>query len=173
MERVQRQDEDAFAILVRRHSTSVHAFLYRLCQNQLDAEDLTQETFLRIWQRAELWAPNASKFTTWLHKIAWNLCIDSFRRSSSTRQNTSLTDIEVQDDAVDTVAESNQASLLSKAIKKLPERQRTALVLCQVQGWSQRDAAQVLDTSVNGVQALIGRARRTLRDIVKANQRKN
>ena len=69
---------------------------------------------------------------------------------------------------IDELESAEQTSAIRTAIFALPERQRTALVLCQIQGWSQQDAAQVLDTTINGIQALIGRARRTLRkDLVK------
>ena len=168
MQRVQQQDESAFTTLVHRHTRSIHAFVYRLCGDRSDAEDLTQETFLRVWQRANHWQPNAVKVTTWLHQIARNLCIDSFRRTQSIKRTVTTEGAESTVAPIDELESAEQASAIRTAIFALPERQRTALVLCQIQGWSQQDAAQVLDTTINGIQALIGRARRTLRkDLVK------
>ena len=164
MLRVQEHDETAFTMLVQRHTRSIHAFVYRLCGDMSDAEDLTQETFLRVWQRAARWTPNAVKVTTWMHQIARNLCIDAFRRSSSIKRTNATVDDESVESPSQAWEKSEKVTAIRSAIAALPERQRTALVLCQVQGWSQIDAAVVLDTTVNGVQALIGRARRSLRD---------
>lgn len=168
MQRVQQRDESAFTTLVHRHTRSIHAFVYRLCGDQGDAEDLTQETFLRVWERANHWKPNAVKVTTWIHQIARNLCIDSFRRTQSIKRTVTTESVETAEAPIHELEATEQATAIRSAIAALPERQRTALVLCQVQGWSQQDAAQVLDTTINGIQALIGRARRTLRnDLVK------
>lgn len=169
MQRIQQRDESAFSMLVQRHTQSIHAFIYRLCGNQSDAEDITQETFLRLWQRASKWTPNTVQFTTWLHQIARNLCIDQFRRERSRKRTAIQESVEFSDSAIESLEDDEQRQAMRSAIRTLPERQRTALVLCQVQGWTQQDAAQVLDTTVDGVQALIGRARRTLRDILVKN----
>ena len=169
MQRVQQRDESAFSMLVQRHTQRIHAFIYRLCGNQSDAEDITQETFLRLWQRSSHWTPDTVQFTTWLHQIARNLCIDQFRRERSSKRTF------MQENAVTTVStiasleDDAQRKAMRSAIRTLPERQRTAIVLCQVQGWTQQDAAKVLDTSVDGVQALISRARRTLRRLLVKN----
>lgn len=169
MQQVQQRDESAFSVLVQRHAQSIHAFIYRLCGNQSDAEDITQETFLRLWQRATHWTPDTVQFSTWLHQIARNLCIDQFRRDRS-RKRTSVQDTaEFAESTIETIEDATQRKAIRDAIRTLPERQRTAIVLCQIQGWTQQDAAKVLDTTVDGVQALIGRARRTLRGILVNN----
>ncbi len=171
MQRVQQRDEAAFSILVQRHTRSIHAFIYRLCGNRNDAEDLSQETFLRLWQRAANWTPDTVRFTTWLHQIARNLCIDQFRREQSHKRTSNQENIATEDSTIDSLEADAQRQATFDAFRKLPERQRTAVVLCQVQGWTQQDAAKVLDTTVDGVQALISRGRRTLRDgLVKNNE---
>ena len=163
MRRVQQGDESAFSMLVQRHTQSIHAFIYRLCGNRGDAEDITQETFLRLWQRSSQWTPDTVRFTTWIHQIARNLCIDQFRREQSLKRTSSHENTEFADSTIESIEEDAKRQAMRDEIGTLPERQRTAIVLCQVQGWTQQDAAKVLDTSVDGVQALIGRARRTLR----------
>ncbi|MCY4095253.1 MAG: sigma-70 family RNA polymerase sigma factor [Gammaproteobacteria bacterium] len=169
MQQVQQRDESAFSLLVQRHTQSIHAFIYRLCGNQSDAEDITQETFLRLWQRAAHWTPDTVQFSTWLHQIARNLCIDQFRRERSRKRTLIQETIEFADSSIETIETAAQKQAIRAAIRTLPERQRTAIVLCQVQGWTQQDAAKVLDTTVDGVQALIGRARRSLRGILVTN----
>ena len=169
MQRVQQRDESAFSMLVHRHTQSIHAFIYRLCGNQGDAEDITQETFLRLWQRASNWTPDTVRFTTWLHQIARNLCIDQFRREQSKKRTAFHENVVSSDSTFESIEDDAQRRAVRNAIRTLPERQRTAIVLCQVQGWTQLDAAKVLDTSVDGIQALIGRARRALRDTLVKN----
>ena len=169
MQQVQQRDESAFSVLVQRHTQSIHAFIYRLCGNQSDAEDITQETFLRLWQRAANWTPDTVRFSTWLHQIARNLYIDQFRRARSRKRTSIQETVVFTESTLETIEDAAQRRAIQDALRALPERQRTAVVLCQVQGWTQQDAAKVLDTTVDGVQALIGRARRTLRRILVKN----
>ena len=84
MIRVQRQDRAAFAVLVDRHLEAIHAFNFRFLRNAEDAADLAQEAFLRVWNSAGTYRPGRVKFTTWLHRIARNLCIDLHRRRKNT-----------------------------------------------------------------------------------------
>lgn len=166
MLRVQQRDEAAFEILVHRHTQAIHTFVFRLIGDRVESEDLTQETFLRMWQRASKWVPGSVKFTTWLHQIARNLCIDEFRKAQSKKRTASVEAYDNQDSSLDRLAQLDQTAAVRKVLSELPERQRTALVLCQVQGWSQQAAAQVVGTTTDGIQALIARARRTLRNSV-------
>lgn len=162
MDRVQRRDRDAFAILVARHLDGIHTFNYRMTRNPEDAADLAQETFLRVWNSAATWRPNRVRFTTWLHRIARNLCIDAHRRhrDSLAIDGNLAADGAAPDDA-STTSQLRQA--LDQALTDLPERQRTALVLCHRDGMTNRDAAAVLAVSVDALESLLARARRTLR----------
>lgn len=162
MARVQHQDRDAFAVLVERHLEPMHAFIQRMTRNTDDAEDLTQETFLRVWRNARSWQPGRVKFTTWLYRIARNLCVDAHRR----RRDVADVDVDtLPSDAANPAAAPANAELrhaLERGLAALPERQRTALLLCH-RGMSNRDAAAVLDVSVDALESLLARARRTLR----------
>ena len=161
MDRVQRRDRDAFAVLVARHLDGIHTFNYRMTRNPEDAADLAQETFLRVWSSAATWRSNRVKFTTWLHRIARNLCIDAHRRR---RDTFAIDDNIVADGAtVDAPASTQLRRALDQALTDLPERQRTALVLCHRDGMTNRDAAAVLAVSVDALESLLARARRTLR----------
>ena len=162
MGRVQHRDREAFAVLVARHLDVIHAFNYRMTKNAEDAADLAQETFLRVWNSAATWRPDRVKFTTWLHRIARNLCIDVHRRRRETQEpgsNLAAEDGEPEDAA--TTARLRLA--LDEALTDLPERQRTALVLCHREGLTNREAALVLEVSVDALESLLARARRTLR----------
>ena len=163
MARVKNRDREAFAVLVDRHLDGIHAFNFRLTRNADDAADLAQETFLRVWTKATTWKPGRVKFGTWLHRIAHNLCIDLHRRKRPTDD----VDVDTLDGAGPTPeqAPANERlhTALDEALGSLPERQRTALLLCHRQNMSNREAAEVLEVSVDALESLLARARRTLR----------
>ena len=163
MIRVQSQDRDAFALLVDRHLKTIHAFNTRFLRNPEDAADMAQEAFLRVWDRAGTYRPGRAKFTTWLHRIARNLCIDAHRRSNSAEQ---LDDGPADEHSLQpeqAPAQQRLAAALAQQLAALPERQRTALMLCHRQGMSNRDAAVVLGVRVDALESLLARGRRTLR----------
>lgn len=163
MARVKNRDREAFAVLVDRHLDGIHAFNFRLTRNADDAADLAQETFLRVWTKANTWKPGRVKFGTWLHRIAHNLCIDLHRR----KRGTDDVDVDTLDGAGQTPdqapADDRLRNALDEALGDLPERQRTALLLCHRQNMSNREAAAVLEVSVDALESLLARARRTLR----------
>ncbi len=163
MRLVQSGDQQAYARLLDRHLNNVHAYVFRMTNNRADAEDIAQETFLRVWHRARTFKPGRVRFTTWLHRIAHNLCVDAFRK----RREIYDGEPDAMADDAPTVDELSMAEERRKAvhagIAALPERQRSALVLCQLQGRSNREAAQILGVSVDALESLIARARRTLK----------
>ena len=167
MARVKAQDRDAFAVLVERHLATIHAFNYRLTRDAEDAADLAQETFLRVWSKAATYKPNRVKFTTWLHRIAHNLCIDQHRR----RRPVDDVDVDTLDGGeadIDRMpANERLRRAVDRALADLPERQRTALLLCHRRNMSNREAAEVLGISVDALESLISRARRTLRTTLR------
>ncbi len=163
MIRVTRNDQEAFTCLLRRHLDPIHGYLLRFTGSPADADDLAQETFIRVWQKAHTFKPGRVKFTTWLHRIAHNLTIDEFRkrRVSDDTEVSELAD--EQSDQFLQHANRETEERLNQAIGALPESQRCALVLCQVQGLSNQEAATVLDVSLHALESLLARARRKLR----------
>ena len=167
MKLVRSGDRAAFDRRVQRHLDSVHRYLVRLTPSPADADELAQETFLRMWQRAASYRPGQVRLTTWLHRIAHNLAVDRFRRQRG--ESVSLDAPEALSATDGTALPDEQIGLartgrvLERAIAALPANQRAALILCQVQGFSNRETARILGVSVRGVESLIARARRTLR----------
>lgn len=157
---VQEGNAEAFEELMHRHVRQLHAYAYRLCQNLSDSEEIVQESFMRVWSRAKTWVPGRVKFTTWLFQIARNFCIDRFRKQSA-KFDPSV-DLDLLPDA-STDSDKELILALNQVVMQLPERQRTALVLCQVEGWSQSEVAEVMKVSVEAVESLLARARRKLR----------
>jgi RNA polymerase sigma-70 factor (ECF subfamily) len=138
------------------------AFARRILGNQADAEDVAQETFLRLWSRAKDWRPEA-KLTTWLHRVALNLCRDRLRRAAPPSLEEAPEPADPAPSAAAGIHRAQLARRVDAAVAALPERQRAALALCHYQGLSNIEAAQILGVGVEALESLLARARRTLR----------
>ncbi len=155
-------DQAAFAQLVQRHLNDMLAFIERMTGNRADAEDIAQDTFTKAWQQARKWRPGRAKYRTWLFQVAMNQTRDRWRRQRPTEDlNEVLISPEpMPDQAADSAA---QAQRVRAALLALPERQRCAMILSHYHGMNNIEAAQALEISVEAVESLLGRARRTLR----------
>ncbi len=166
LSQVRRGDRLAFAELMRRHVDPLHAYLARLTASRSDAEDLTQETFLRIWQKAHSYHHQRGKVSTWIYRIAHNLCVDTFRKRSELSNATALETACDPGDHLEHQATREAHSRLATALAELPENQRAAVLLCQVRGFSNAEAAQIMALNLTAVESLLARARRYLREKV-------
>jgi RNA polymerase sigma-70 factor (ECF subfamily) len=165
VKQVARGDRDAFVTLLRMHQGPLQAFALRLLGDPAQAEDVVQETLLRLWSRAGSFRPENARLTTWLHNIAHNLCVDRFRTAARTtfiEEPGELRD-EGEGDPEAGEAGRRRDNRVRRALAALPERQRSALLLCHYQGLSNRDAAVVLDVSIDALESLLARGRRSLR----------
>lgn len=158
IERTQRGDADAFQILLHRYLPVIQNYAARMLGNSADAADIAQEVFIRFWQKSESFDNNRAKLSTWLHQIAHNLCIDHFRRNARFASSDELPE-EAMEDQKD---ETHQH--IKAAIAQLPERQRSALLFCHYQGLSNKQAAEILEVSVDALESLLARARKSLRN---------
>ena len=165
-------DRSAYQALVKKHFTSISHYAFRLLGNSKDTEDITQDVFLKLWTNAEKFRPEKSKLTTWLHRITHNLCIDYLRKHGRVRTQDSF-----DDDAVDPQVQSSESydeedsklQLLREAMNSLPENQRSALSLCNYQGFSNKEAAAIMNISVKALESAIARAKRSLREKITSN----
>ena len=164
MLRVGQGDGAACRLLVDRHLVPLVAFARRLLGCQAEAEDVAQDVFLRVWTKARDWTPGAAKLSTWLHQVALNLCRDRLRRR---RPSASLDDVIEPTDpsptAPDRIQTDQVGRRVNQALDALPTRQREAIVLCHYQGLSNIEAAGLLGISVEALESLLARGRRTLR----------
>jgi RNA polymerase sigma-70 factor (ECF subfamily) len=162
MRRVAAGDAAACRTLVDRHLDGIVAFAYRMLNDAAEAEDVAQEAFLRLWRGAARWEPRA-KVRTWLYRVARNLCIDRLRAQ---RPSVPVDTMELPANGGGPKAAIHRdqvAALIDGAIAKLPERQREALALVHYQELSNIEAAQIMDVSVEALESLLARGRRTLR----------
>lgn len=167
MERVQHRDQEAFTRLLDRHLVGLQRFLLRMTGNAADADEVSQEAFLRIWSHAGRWQPDRVKFTTWLYRIARNLAIDRHRKNRETTDDDLTMIVDDSLDAAQAIDADRRQRLLRGAVAQLPERQRTALVLCHFDGMSNQDAAAVLEVTVEALESLLSRARRALKTTLR------
>ncbi len=163
-----RGDVSAFDVLFERWNGRVLRFLERMVSDHATAEELTQETFLRVYRARESYAAEA-RFSTWLYRIATNAALNELRRPRRKRAHTSRDDedagIELlsQGPAPDAVVHARlEVSQLERELDQLPERQRVALWLSAVEGHSYAEVAETLDATEKSVKSLVHRARVTL-----------
>ncbi len=161
--RIGRGDEAAARAMVGAKLPRILALARRMLGDECEAEDVAQETFLRMWRYAARWRPGAARFDTWLHTVTLNLCRDRLRRGRAMVMPVlpDLADPAAPADAV--FDEAAQARAVQAAIAALPERQREAILLVHYQDLSNLAAAEVLEVSVEALESLLSRGRRTLR----------
>lgn len=156
-------DREAFRRLVERHLARTVAFAARVLGERAAAEDVGQETFLRVWTHASRWEP-AARLTTWIHRVALNLCLDRLDR----RREVDLDEIpEPRDPGPSPLARLQAREMgrhVNAALAQLPPQQRAALTLCHHQGLRNTETAEVMGLSVEAVESLLSRGRRTLRE---------
>jgi len=166
-------DEAAFSRLVRRHAPKAEVVALRFLGSRADAEDVVQDAFARAWSSAARWRPGEAAFGTWMHRVVVNLCIDRSRRSKLRRWLSleSAPDVANDDIGVDRTFEGKQDLRAVLAdIQKLPERQRAAILLAAAGGRSNAEIARELGASEKALEALLVRARRTLRAELRARE---
>ena len=171
-------DLTAFDELIRRYADSLFGYLMKLCGNRQQAEDVFQETFIRVHHKANSFR-GQGRFKSWLFSIASNVAIDELRKRQRAPQTVSLNtsnDCDGSDclelSVVDIAEKPNdpwQAAVLAEqkaqvrqAMEQLPTRQRATVVLAYYQGLSYRQVAEVLGCSLGTVKSQMYRALKTL-----------
>ena len=167
-------DERAFECLVERHQNLVVGTVAKMLGGVEGAEDIAQQVFVRVWQSASRYRPEA-KFTTWLLTIVRNLVFNETRRRRRGFFQSFENDDGTVPDQPDTTMRDAAAQLderevgeaVDAAIAALPEAQRMAIVLRRFENMPYEDIAEVLKTSVPAVKSLLFRAREDLRERLK------
>jgi RNA polymerase sigma-70 factor, ECF subfamily len=169
-------DQEAFSGLVERYRRELQVHCYRMLGSFEESEDLTQETFLRAWRKRRGFK-GRSTFRAWLYRIATNACLDALAREPRRPSPESevpwlqpypdrlLDEIQSPDAEPDDAVVSKETIEIAflVAIQHLSPKQRAVLILRDVLGWSAKDAASLLDTTVASVNSALQRARATLK----------
>jgi RNA polymerase sigma-70 factor (ECF subfamily) len=178
MLRVKQGDSEAFAALVEKYKQPVMNLVYRTLPDATEAEDLAQHAFLQVYKSAHRYEVSA-KFSTWLFTIARNLCLNEIRRRSRHPAD-SLDETGADDDQPlrqpqdlktfappDAALQSELEEKIEEVLGTLPEKQRTAILLCREEELSYEQIAEVLGCSVSATKSLIHRGRETLKEALK------
>jgi RNA polymerase sigma-70 factor (ECF subfamily) len=171
-------DESAFQILVERHQASLLNMIYRFLGDRTKSQDLAQEVFLRVWQAAGDYKPKA-KFTTWLYRIAANLCLNELKASRRKRwlrflqgdtdeQRVGEEDLsDGSPSPEDILLAGERSRRITDALQSLPENQRMAVILRRYDDLSYEEISRILNSSVSAVESLLVRAKRNLQEKLK------
>ena len=162
-------DQRAVQSLVNKHMRRVYALARRTLSQDQEAEDVTQEAFIRAWKALPDWEPRA-KFSTWLYRVTLNLCRDRLRKKRETIMETppEMVDAGLRPDQQ--MVQKQTHAVLQDAINNLPERQKEAITLCGLQELTNIEAAEIMGISVEAMESLLSRARRGLRAALKTRE---
>lgn len=164
LQRVAESDHEAFRILVRRHTKSMLMTAQRILRSSHEADDIVQESFLKVWSGAHQWrAEGKAQFKTWLRRIVVNLCLDRLRRKVWLPWETAGDPEDESANAYDNVLGSQNAKLLRKSVAKLAPKQRIAVNLFYIEGLSGQETSASMGITVGALEALLVRARRNLK----------
>jgi len=163
LRRVAVGDPAAIQAMVARKLPRLLSLATRMLGDPVEAEDVAQEAMLRVWKQAPKWKPGQARFDTWLHRVGLNLCYDRLRRKRETPVDhiPEMVDDSPAPDRGLLAAETG--ARVQSGLLKLPERQREAIVLCHYQELGNIEAAQLMGVSVEALESLLSRARRSLR----------
>lgn len=163
VERVGRGEPAAARLLVAAKLPRILGLAARMLRDTTEAEDVAQEAFVRVWRNAGSWQPGRARFDTWLHTVVLNLCRDRLRRRREISSDAIPDAADPMPNAESALVEVERADAVRQAIAALPERQREAIVLVHYQELSGGEAAAALDISIEALESLLSRGRRTLR----------
>jgi RNA polymerase sigma-70 factor (ECF subfamily) len=180
MLQVQQGDESAFAELVERYQNRVLSVLYNALGNLEEAEDLTQDVFMRVFRARHGYQPSA-KFSTWIFTITNNLALNA-RRSRKVRKTVAIAGresgplgtrpqeqlaLEPGPTASGQLRANEVAVLVREAVAKLDDRQRMAVLLNKFEDLDYAEIARIMDTTPTAIKSLLSRARTNLREMLE------
>mgnify|MGYP005809871005 FL=1 len=163
LSRVARGDPAAVRALMARKLSRINGLAVRMLGDAAEAEDVTQEVFMRAWRQAEHWKPGVAKFDTWLHRVALNLCYDRLRRRREIPTEAPPEQIDEGPAPDRNLEAADVGGRVAAAMARLPDRQREAIVLCHYQELGNIEAAALMGVSVEALESLLSRGRRALR----------
>ncbi|MDF0534073.1 RNA polymerase sigma factor [Shewanella yunxiaonensis] len=164
IQRARRGDKNAFAEIYRLHHKRVYALCLRLAGQTSLAEEMTQDCFIRVWEKLDQFRGD-SKFSTWLHSLSVNQALTSLKKHRRFwARFLPLSDHDV--DTIGSVSDIQDSSLLDKKIMQLPERARIVFVLFAIEGYSHTEIASMMHTTEGTSKAQYHRAKTLLKEML-------
>lgn len=163
------RDGSAFAKLVDRHFPVVHRVVWRMMNGHADAEDVAQEAFLRLWRDPQQVREGAA-LRGWLIRVASNLVMDRFRTRPMQELDDRFEIADSRETAEDALDRSRAVATIDAAVAGLPDRQKLALTLVHFEHMTNMAAASIMEVSVDALESLLARARRSLKERLAADK---
>lgn len=169
--RMQNDDTEAYRVLVARHIDRAYGLALRILKSAADAEDVTQDAFVKTWQHRHAWQSGRAQFSTWLYRVIVNRCIDLQRAPRGQWIEEVPEPADEKEDALSSIHKRQVYGQLDEALACLPTQQRAALALSYYDELSNSDIAEVMGLSVSAVESLLKRGRQRLRELLKRAER--
>jgi RNA polymerase sigma factor (sigma-70 family) len=167
MARIAMRDASALRIASDAHALAAWRIAYRMLGDPTEAEDVAQESLLKLWNHADRWKPGSSGIASWIKTVSVNQCLDRLRRkrfvsneqAPDLADSTPLADIKMEEDEV--------RKVVKNCLESLPERQRAAVILTYYEEQANKSAAAMLTMQLKAFESLLFRARSSLRTCVE------
>lgn len=172
MSEVSARRQQAFRVLMRRHMPRALRVAQRIVRDPVEADDIGQEAFLRVWAHAASFDPRVAKFTTWLYRIVLNLAFDRTGRRTFQPLDEAAGVADAGPAAVERLIADEERRLLDLAMAELSDRQRGVIALFHMEGLSGEEAAKAMNLSAKAFESQLGRARAALKEHVRKMQDK-
>lgn len=178
LKQIVKGDQKALGLLYQQYSAKVYNTAIGYLQNTEEAEELLQDVFVTIFEKADTFQEKSS-VSTWIYRIAVNKSLDFLRKRKAVKRQVVVKSIYRKDslEPIPTAVEFNhpgiklenkeKGAILFSAIKQLGENQQTAFVLTYVEGLPQAEVAEVMELTVKSVESLLQRAKANLREILE------
>jgi len=177
VQKCQQGDVEAFEVILKMYEKRIYNFAYRMLGDKEDAMDITQEVFIKAYKSVNAFKGNSS-FSTWLFKIAKNVCIDYLRKNGKVRifsldKTIKMDGGEIKKETPDTsnlpeeiVKRKEIQHVVHQAIARLPEKYKEAIILRDLQDFSYKEIADILNCNIGTVKSRISRGRKELKNIL-------
>ncbi|MBA2124670.1 RNA polymerase subunit sigma-24 [Hyphomicrobium methylovorum] len=160
-------DARAFGMLMERHLAGIVGIARRMLRDDAEAEDVAQETFLRLWRSGATLEIGPAGVRPWLRRVVSNLCLDRVRGQGRVKVVDELPEVPEAPKQLAGIESREVQQRVGVAIERLPERQRLALTLFHFEGLSQIEIGQILGVSDEAIESLLSRARRQMKAELK------
>lgn len=174
IEKMARGDASGLSELMQRHLPQIKSMAWHLLGDEMEAEDIAQEVFIKAWQNAPIWKPGKAQFSTWMHRVGKNMCYDRLRKKKPLYVETVPEILDTDSSALNTMindeTSAQQQKQMRAALNQLPPRHLTAITLSHFEQKSQKEAAQIMGLSIRAYESLLARGRKGLKLILTPNR---
>lgn len=152
--RIAKKEEQAFLEIYKRYYNYLLNFVFIIIKNHYDSEDVVQETFIQIWEKAELYDPELASFSTWLITIARNKSLDKLRKLKNNKKTLDIDQHKIKSNLKSSsvfIFQKRRNKAIKKAIEKLPKKQKKIINIVYLEGFTHKEAASKLNLPLGTV----------------------